>query len=362
MSANLLGQRFYHNRETPAWHGLGINSAVARTASEALEETGGSYTVEKRPLKVFLDGDEQPSGFYSLVRSPIQEDPVERIFGTPVSEEFYPITPAEAAGIYDSYVRNPDSGEISPVETFGILGQGERMFISTQLPSIDVKGDEIAVYMLFDNPLVNGSAMGVYTTGQRVVCQNTLMIALGNTIQRKTIQHLQGAADQIGEWLREVYHNAVITRQLMEEAYQTLANRPISGVQIEWVVNNTYKMPVMPTEEDTSYLPLPQRLERWDREVALTRRLRTLATSLIEDGTGMDSPAVRGTAFGAFNGVAELETYRRGKTAKVVSGLLNGPRAKRIQNAFTLAMHASEVSEYTDATADALGLVLVKAS
>ena len=359
MSDNILGQRFYNNEREPAWHGLGINDPDMHTAVEALERLG-IYHVEKRPLYITLNDEQKESGFYSVVREPLPDDPHERILGAPVSGDFWLPLPKDGAELWDENVRDLE-GSTAAVETLGILDRGGRMFISTKLPRIDVRGDEVDIFLLYDQPLHSGNALGVYTTGIRVVCANTLAAGIDGAVQKKTIAHKVGARDQIGEWLKTVYQNALKTRELMDEAYNILANKPVNEVEIKWIIDNTYPIPREPEfTDDNAYTPIARRLERWERECDLTLRLRKLGMELVESGTSMDTAAVKGTAFGAWNAVTELETYRKGRTSKIVSGLFNGDRSRRIQNAFTLAMATGTVSEYTEATAQELELIPVK--
>lgn len=58
------------------------------------------------------------------------------------------------------------------------------------------------------------------------------------------------------------------------------------------------------------------RLEGWERHQLRIRRRREMALSLFEgDGTGMDTPAAKGTLWGLYNAVTETENYRKGFAA-----------------------------------------------
>jgi hypothetical protein len=337
MGGNILGQRFYNNRETPAWHYLGHNIPGYCTAEHALDEYIKPFSVYKQPEGYVnpRTGLFEPTGKFLIVREPIPEDDQWRILGIPVDEGFTHIGLREAAQLWDKNVQA--NGKPAAVETLGVLGRGERMFISTKLPSLDIKGDEVDTFLLYDNPMVPGNAIGVYTVSTRVVCQNTLNLALGGAVIRKQITHRVGAMEYLGKWMKTIYENAILTRAVMNEAYTILAHKPVNDLQVRWIVDNTYRLPTKPDAQNTrSRRDIDIRLDEWERRCDYVRRLRDTTVNLFNGaGVGMDTPAVKGTAFGAWNAVAEMETYRKGK---VTRSMYDGDRAKRIRNGFTLAM------------------------
>ena len=340
MAHNILGQRFYNNREQPAWHGIGVNTEEAHTAQDALRRLG-IYKVEKRPMFAHFNGAMRKTDWYALMREPIPEDPEWRQFGTPVTEDYELVDPQACAAAWDEVVRDA-SGNAVPIETFGILGKGERIFISVKLPrTLDIRGDEVETYLLYDNPMTNGFSAGGYTTGVRVVCQNTLNAALRSTLQSFAVQHTPGAIDRLKKWLGQIYQTALVQTDILAESYNLLAATPANDDQARWVIERTYELPKMPDPTDPAdrgTLHLEDRFKRYDREKDLIKRLREKAFSLwAGEGTGSTTAAVSGTAFGVWNAVTELETYRKGDLTKATAQLLNGARADRIQNAFTLS-------------------------
>lgn len=181
MAHRILSQRFYNNRSTPAWHRLGINDETPHSAEEALRRVG-LYDVRKFPLTVCLpDGKQHETGLYQLWREPLPEDPQWVPFGASVTSEYQVVTPLSAAQTWDANVRDLNN-QVVPIETLGILGRGEHLFICTKLPAMDVRGDQVDTYLLFNSPLTPGSSMGVFTTGVRTVCQNTLNAGISASV------------------------------------------------------------------------------------------------------------------------------------------------------------------------------------
>ena len=336
MAHNLFSARFYQNRTTPAWHGLGISSDEPMTATEALALVG-SYATELRPLYANIDGAPHATDYRQIIRLPTADDPTHRLFGAPVSKQFELIGPEAATGLWDANVRDADNRTV-PLETFGVLGKGERLFMSARLPGMSVRGDEIVTYLLYDNPLY-GHSMSVNVVPIRVVCQNTLTAAIGQAVQTKRVIHTAGASAFIGSWLSQVYGKALQTLAVMEDAFNVLAATSVKEVDVRWIVDHVYPMPKRPANEHRSRRPIEQRLEIYEYKRDLTTRIRGAVLDLYKGaGVGFDSPAVKGTAFGAWNAIAEFETYRKGPHEVAGVRLISGDRARRIRKAFDLSL------------------------
>ena len=257
MAHNLFSTRFFQNRTEPAWHGLGINSDEPITATEALTRVG-SYATELRPLYVEVDGEQRDTRYWQIVRLPTPDDPTHRLFGAPVGEHFELIGPEAATALWDANVRDLDNQPV-PLETFGVLGKGERLFMSARLPGMTVKGDDIDTYLLYDNPLY-GQSIGIFVVPIRVVCQNTLTAAIGQAVQTKRVVHSSGASGFIGQWLSQVYGSALQTVALMNEAFNALAEKPVKDVEVQWIVDTVYPMPKRSRDERRSRRTLETRM------------------------------------------------------------------------------------------------------
>ena len=341
MAHNLLGQRFYNRSSKPAWHRLGLNAGDTdyRTAREAVEAIGGIYHVEKREITFPLSGVATPTGYSFIVRSPIAEDPHERIFGTPVPNDYEIITPDQAVTIYDESVKDA-SGRTAPVETAGVLGKGERLFITTRLPfTMSIRGDEVVSYLLFDNPMAHGNAAAAYVTPVRTVCQNTLIAGVAEASEKRKIPHHKGAARVMAEWLAGIYERALAASGILQDAYNKLAQTRINEDQVQWVVDALYPDPKQPSFKDTATRSMEDREKWYEYGLGYAQQQRKLVKDLYNGkGVGMDTDAVKGTAFGLYNAAAEFESYRRsrGGEDKSTESLIAGERARRIRTAFAL--------------------------
>lgn len=303
MSHEIFGNRFLSYRQ-PAWHGLGlvVNEPVgARAAYTKL----GPYEVQLADLVARVDGTEVPVPEHKAVlRSATQDDPRPRVFGV-VRGEYTLITPTELADIWDEFV-------CRPVETIAALQHGAVMFISTKLPSFSVRGDEIDDYLLVHNPMDGGHAAQVLQTQVRVVCNNTLRMALQQAgATAYTVVHDSTARERLGKWLAEMYQSAAARAAAIQEVYEILAGHRVTREETEHVLAAAYPIPKPPRENAPSDV-LKLRLADWERhrDRALDRRIA--ARGLFEGGgTGIDTRAARGSAWGLYNAVCETEDYRR---------------------------------------------------
>jgi phage/plasmid-like protein (TIGR03299 family) len=345
MPHEILGNHFWHRSSTPAWTKRGVNAGddAYADADTAFEDSGGLFTIRKRPIMVKLNGQNQKSGWNWLIRSAMVDDDIERIIGKPVSDDYTLITPQQAVKLYDKNVKW--EGVTAPVETAGILRNGADIFVTTRLPNkIIVKRDEHDAYLLFHIPMEAGESIKIYVVLIRVVCMNTLQMAIAGAVERRSIPHTAEAPRVIASWLKGVYGKAMATTSTMQAAMEKLANTPVTAQQIRWVVNGVYPLPKKPAITDVSGKDLVDRMDDWQTRVERETKRQEAIVGLMDSGVGMDSPAVHGTAFGAWNIVSEYATHSgSGDFDRKRNSLIAGSRALQIRQAFVLA---SNVERY----------------
>lgn len=327
---NLFGERFGDRRQ-PAWHELGEVFGEAISATKAYKQLG-KYEVRLADCKA----DGIPLKQQAILRNPTTDDPETRVFGT-VGMDYQLISPEDFVSIWDERV-----GE--PIETIGALGYGEVMFITTYLPKLDVKGDEVEFYLLAKNPMTGLHAAEVMTTAVRTVCQNTLIAAEAQATQRLRIVHDEHGKQRMGDWLQEVYSEAESTAQALKEIFEVLAGKKIKTAQAVSLFEESYPYPNAPRRNAPKAI-MDQRLKWWHENVSLMDRRREGAQALFEGmGTGMDIPAAKGTLWGAYNAVVECEDFRKGKDeAQIATSLLFGERADSKRRALKVAMNMAQL-------------------
>jgi len=324
---NLFGDRFGDARQ-PAWHSLGQVFAEEISATTALKRIG-KYEVRLAPAEAAGT----PLQKNAILRSPTTDDPETRVFGI-VGEDYTLLTPQDVCSIYDEHVGQP-------IETIGALGFGETFFLSTQLPTLDVRGDEVENYLLISNPMTGLQSAEIRVTPVRVVCQNTLMASDHMATQKLKIIHDNTAKQRMAEWLRETYEFAETTSKVLRDLFELMAKARVKDAEARKLFAAAYPTPKKPNTNAPQAI-MEQRIKWWEENVNLMDRRREGAKSLFEGmGTGMDVPAAKGTLWGAYNAVVETEDYRRGRNDdQIGASALFGERAMAKKRAFEYAVSA----------------------
>ena len=331
MSHSIFGERFYSFRQ-PAWHGLGHVLENPLTAVEALQLVG-DFNVSTYPVTVNLpDGISIESDYRAIVRHPTLDDDVHRVFG--VVKDYNLITPRQVAETWDARVK-------VKLETLGLLGYGENLFMSTKLPSFEVgSGDVVDMYMIISSPMDGIGSAVVRRAPVRVVCQNTLMMSARQSIEELTIRHTSNALETLGDFMESMYQASLDKVELFKEAYDILAQTKVSYNDALDLTQELYSVPAAPyqyAEMGEQYYQ--KKLAAWD--LVRSRQERRVAGVMeLWNGkvSGGDMPGMRDTAWKWYNCATEMENYRRhrGESSRGYN-VLFGERSQNLENAFELA-------------------------
>ena len=176
MSANV--ETMFSVRETP-WHGLGRIIMDAPASREALELAGLDWQVESR--NIYSGTGAMISGYRANVRSTDNA-----VLGV-VSDRYRIVQNEEAFQFTDDLL-----GEGVTYETAGSLQGGKKVWMLAKLPEkYIIAGDEVTPYLVFFNSHDGSSGVKVAMTPVRVVCQNTLNLALGTAKRIWTARHTE---------------------------------------------------------------------------------------------------------------------------------------------------------------------------
>ena len=221
-------------REVP-WHKLGTATDGALTAEEAAKLAYlADWNVRKVDIQTFRVTDDpnlhmRESGIVIPGRkATVRTNPVTGEVQTlgVVGERYKVIQNEEAFAVLDAIV---DEGG-AHFETAGALGNGERVFMSMKMPDgITVAGeDRHDVYLLATNSHDGTSSFTVAVTPVRVVCQNTLTMALRGTKQSWSLRHTRSVQGRIQE-ARESLQLTFAYMDSFEAELKALLDRPMSN-------------------------------------------------------------------------------------------------------------------------------------
>lgn len=158
------------------WHGLGTALQKPATATEAIKAAKLDWEVVKTPVYACVGNNRLvPTDSFAVVRSDMVDKPECEVLGV-VGKDYTPLQNRDAFSFFD-----PIAGEGAAIyHTAGVLAGGRRVWMLAKLPGeTRVIGDDIShKYLLLFNSHDGSGAVGVKFTPVRVVCQNTLTMAL----------------------------------------------------------------------------------------------------------------------------------------------------------------------------------------
>ena len=174
MSANV--ETMFSVRAVP-WHGLGTIVEEAPTSKEAIELAGLNWKVESKP--VFNEKNEEIPGFIANTRNTDG-----KVFGI-VSNRYNIVQNEDAFSFTDSLI----GGDVK-YETAGSLREGKTVWLLAKMPEKKILGDKVDPYICFTNSHDGFGAVKVCMTPVRVVCNNTLNLALDSASRMWSTRHI----------------------------------------------------------------------------------------------------------------------------------------------------------------------------
>ncbi len=184
MAANV--ETMFSVREKP-WHGLGTVVMEAPTSADALRLAGLDWNVLQEP--VYTEFGELIEGYRANVR-----DADRKVLGV-VSDRYKVVQNVEAFSFTDELL-----GKGVRYETAGSLQEGKKVWLLARLPrEYIIAGERISPYLVFSNTHDGSGSVKVAVTPVRVVCNNTLNLALSTAKRSFSMMHTGNVQDKIQE-------------------------------------------------------------------------------------------------------------------------------------------------------------------
>ena len=216
MAANV--ESMFYVRETP-WHGLGTKVLEAPASKDALQLAGLNWRVMQEPIYTAME--ELVDGYKANVR-----DSDRKVLGV-VTDRYRVIQNDEAFAFTDGLL-----GEGVKYETAGSLQGGRKVWLLAHMPhEYIISGERISPYLLFSNTHDGSGAIKVALTPIRVVCQNTLNLALARAKRSWSMIH----TGDIREKMQEAKDTLFLAEKYMDELgkeFEALRMRKLTDKQV----------------------------------------------------------------------------------------------------------------------------------
>ncbi len=217
MAANV--ESMFYVRETP-WHGLGSKVTDAPCSKEALIMAGLNWDVLQEPI--YSEDNMIIPGYKANIRNTDR-----KVLGV-VTDRYKVVQNREAFAFTDELL-----GEGVRYETAGSLLGGKRIWLLARLPQqYVISGERISPYLVFSNTHDGSGAVKVAITPVRVVCNNTLNLALDTAERSFSMIHTGNVAEKVEEARNTLLRVSDYMDALSEE-FEHLRQQEVSDTKFE---------------------------------------------------------------------------------------------------------------------------------
>lgn len=313
------------DRNRTPWDKIGTNVKLCTDLEHVITEAQLDFTVSKSPIKYHgakNDLQTLPDKFITF-----RED-TDHPFGI-VGARYTIIQNQEA---FDWLQLMYNNRELE-YETAGMFDKGSKVFISTRVPGgIRLPGDdEIRKYMLFSTTHDGTGSINILFTGIRVVCQNTLQLALQDAKSGFSIKHTRNAKDKLALTRRVIAEQHNYFEQLTDFLLK-LSRIRVGEDVIEKILAYVFLSDAMYAVYTAEKLPifknysLPSKVKDTMREIY----------SALENGIGQQYH--KGSALWLYNGIT---TYTHNhKRYELESDRVDDLMENKIGNKISYALHS----------------------
>ena len=293
MSANLMERNgkvgmFCVGERESAWHKLGQRTPDAVKWEDAVTLADLNWTVEKRQLYA-----RNPLGTVVSVPS----------YGTFRTDDgAYLGTVGEGYGIIQNREQFQwidailEAANGAHYESAGALGNGERIWCLARIPEADYEidgGDKHQAYLMGCTSHDGSLAQTLKLVDTRVVCANTLAVALRESGSAVRVKHTVNAQARMQEAVRAVT-SVVSSAKTIQAKMERLASTKLTRESTERILDILFP-------------------KSKDEKANQTRRENTVSDvlGLFASNDRNAFPSVKGTAYNLFNAVTEYADHMR---------------------------------------------------
>lgn len=232
MPANV--ESMFYVRQAP-WHGLGVRVEEAPSSQDALRLSGLDWQVVQQAITT-TEGVPIP-GYKANLR-----DTDHQVLGV-VTDRYRVVQNAEAFAFTDGLL-----GEGVRYETAGSLQNGRKIWLLAKLPDkYIIEGDQIDPYLVFSNSHDGSGSIKVAMTPIRVVCQNTLNLALSSAKRVWSTIHVGDLAGK----MTEAHNTLLLAEKYMGQLgleFSRLSKVKLSDQKVLQYIDQLLPLEDQPTE------------------------------------------------------------------------------------------------------------------
>lgn len=233
MSANV--ESMFYVRQAP-WHGLGVRVEETLNSQEALTAAGLNWRVIQKPIytadtvcstrNMYTSGNQIIPNYKANIR-----DSDNQVLGV-VTDRYKIVQNEEAFAFTDALI-----GEGVKYETAGSLQGGRKVWMLAKLPEkYIISGEHIEPYLVFSNSHDGTAAIRVCMTPIRVVCKNTLNLALKQSKRSWATNHTGSIKNRMHE-ARETLELAHIYMKDLGKEVDNLSRLKLTDTKVMELIN-----------------------------------------------------------------------------------------------------------------------------
>ena len=346
MTANVKVAGF--NDKQPAWWGLGIqpeNAYQWADVSTGFEAAGMMYKLYLTPCKTEFKGIEiEFTDRRVVTREPSLRDDQPTLLDV-VSDNFVLLQNQEIAERFDPLCK------LYKLATFGVLDEGRRVWCAFETDEFDIKGDPFKGFLVAYGHQAGSGSFSVFYTNVRVVCQNTLMMALDKSFDLMKFAH-KGQVKDLVEMRAWAEVEVAASRQNVIKQWEMLVNTKVNEIQVAQIIEAAFPEPkkgkairMVEAAPDLLQKSLAQSLFD-EAQAKLDRGMVSVENNRVAVGNKLnifnsEFPQFAGTAYAVVNAVTEHadwpENARKDTPQATLFGYRNGWKQKAWAEAMKIA-------------------------
>jgi phage/plasmid-like protein (TIGR03299 family) len=349
-----------NGRRERAWHGLGEGQQIfdrPMFVEEALKACHADYEVAMQPVvalsQELVDAMENGKFINASILRDLLVDKTMATIRTDtnkslgiVSDKYGLVSNKSAFEFVDMFCSGKfaDRDNTPVIETCGVLGNGERVFVTAKFPTpivLDAKrNDLVEMYVVFTTSHDGTGAVRCMCTPIRVVCQNTLNMALNHNIGRIAFRHsskVMSRLDLLNKENAEFAYNALNVADVytkgLKESFDHLRSIKVTERDIDNIIAE------VALADDAKKIFLETRNINHEDIATRGRNIFLGMKESLESGIGQDI-LDKGNALWAINGITTYyQNVANYKNQEVMfDNIMDGNVYKKVNKAYDMML------------------------